>query len=310
MAAGGDQRGYGGGIAMFGDGILSITNSTVTGNYASFSGGGISKGEITIANSIVAGNASGLFDPDIDVAVTSNGHNLFGSEVEGFVGGDLVNLAARFLFAETAPIAGTDVPGGVLGDNGGLTETVALIDLAINPAIGRAQPNALFLDQRGEPRPSPDGHPDIGAFELEPSHGIKRGTGGGEHLAGSSDGEALFGLSGRDRLYGRAGNDLLDGGPGSDWLHAGNGGDVMIGGGAADRFASVLAHTAGRAPPISSSTSRPGKAISSICASSMPTRIARAIKAPLHWPARLHRRRPGPRSSGRWPHGNQGQPRP
>ena len=113
---------------------------------------------------------------------------------------------------------------------------MALIDSSINPAIGRAQPNALFLDQRGEPRPSPDGHPDIGAFELEPSHGIKRGTGGGEHLAGSSDGEALFGLSGHDRLYGRAGNDLLDGGPGSDRLHAGKGGDVMIGGGAADLF--------------------------------------------------------------------------
>ena len=114
-----------------------------------------------------------------------------------------------------------------------ITETVALLDSATNPAIGRGEPNDVVRDQRDAPR---DGQWDIGAFELEPSHGIKRGTGGGEHLAGSSDGEALFGLSGHDRLYGRAGNDLLDGGPGSDRLHAGKGGDIMIGGGAADLF--------------------------------------------------------------------------
>ena len=63
----------------------------------------------------MAGNAAGIFDPDIDVAVTSNGHNLFGSEVEGFVGGDLVTLAAAVLFAETAPIAGTDVSAACSG---------------------------------------------------------------------------------------------------------------------------------------------------------------------------------------------------
>jgi Ca2+-binding RTX toxin-like protein len=156
--------------------------------------------------------------------------------VSGSIAGDLENIAAQSVFAATAPTAGTDASGGVLADNGGPTETVALLDAVANPALARGEPNDLDTDQRGEPRPPSGGSPDIGAFELEQSHATVAGTVAGERLWGSRDDEALIGRSGNDRLHGRAGDDLLDGGAGCDRLHAGQGSDVLIGGADADRF--------------------------------------------------------------------------
>ena len=231
-----DPRGGAGGIFSVG-GVVSLTDSTLTGNYAALLGGGVSAQSIKVANSIVVGNAAKLLGPDINGRVTeSNGHNLFGSDVDGNVPGDLESVAPETVFARTAPIPGTTVSSGVLGPNGGFTETVALLDASTNPALGRGEGIAdITIDQRGEPRPS-TGNPDIGAFELEQSHATAVGTAGVKLLQGSSDSEALLGLSHDERLHGRGGNDLLDGGAGHDRLHAGKGGDVLIGGADADRF--------------------------------------------------------------------------
>ena len=241
-----ELRGYGGGIGIIGDGAVSIVDSTITGNYAGFQGGGISGGTVTIANSIVVGNAALVFDPEIDTAIAaSNGRNLFGEGV-ATKAGDLGNLTADTIFATTAPVLALDVLGGVLADNGGPTQTVAPLDSTANPAIGRALPNDLTTDQRGEPRPSPDGHADIGAFELEPAHGILRGAAGVTLLAGTGDGEALLGRAHAETLRGSGGHDLLDGGKGADRLLGGPGGDVLVGGGGPDRF--VIAQAGHSAP--------------------------------------------------------------
>ena len=60
----------------------------------------------TIANSIVAGNSS-LGAPDISFIGTSNGLNIFGSEVYGMLPSDRENVPVSALFA------------GGLADNGG-----------------------------------------------------------------------------------------------------------------------------------------------------------------------------------------------
>ena len=86
----------------------------------------------------------------------SNGHNIFGSDVDG----------ARRAISRTCPRA--SLFAGGLADNGGPTQTIALRDAPDNPALGRADPaDAPATDQRGVARPQPEGtDPDIGAFEL------------------------------------------------------------------------------------------------------------------------------------------------
>jgi Ca2+-binding RTX toxin-like protein len=250
--SGSDQlRGYGGGVGIIGDGTASIVASTITGNYAGFQGGGISGGMVSLANSIVVGNAALVFGAEIDGAtIESNGRNLFGEGV-ATKSGDLVNLTADTIFATTAPILALDVLGGVPGDNGGPTQTVALLDSATNPALGRALPNDLTTDQRNEPRPGAGGHPDIGAFELEQSHDVVEGAPGNRLLRGSGEHEALLGLSHDEVLRGHRGHDLLDGGDGADRLQGGPGGDVLIGGGGPDRFVfRVAAHSAPAGPDL------------------------------------------------------------
>ena len=252
-----------GGVSSTGD--VSFTDSTLTGNVArSFGVVSVEDGRLTFANSIMVGNFSGG-DPDINGSLTeSNGHNLFGTAVRGTIAGDLENIAAQSVFAATAPIAGTSVSGGVLADNGGPTETVALLDASTNPALGRGGAIAsLTTDQRGEPRPAVN--PDIGAFELEQSHATAVGTPGVKLLQGSSDSEALLGLSHDERLYGRGGDDLLDGGAGHDRLHAGKGGDVLIGGGPCRPVHPRCGRrTVSRASPTRSSTSRSARVTGSL----------------------------------------------
>lgn len=109
-----------------------------------------------LANSIVAGNISAEQGADVTGLVeASNGHNIFGSSVDGAGAGDLQNAPAILLFA------------GELADNGGPTPTIALRDDPSNPALGGADPwDAPATDQRGVARPSPAGtDPDVGAFE-------------------------------------------------------------------------------------------------------------------------------------------------
>lgn len=161
----------------------SLVNTTVTGNIADDEdddggrGGGIyhGGGTVTVQNTILAGNidrTSTPFErwPDCIGTLTSGGYNLVGNlgnpvapcQLTGDTTGNLTGIPAKL---------------DVLQDNGGATETHAL--LAGSPAIDHI-PNGtngcgtdpLDEDQRGVARPQGEGACDIGAFELVPSYRI------------------------------------------------------------------------------------------------------------------------------------------
>jgi len=143
------------------NGTLVINNSTFSGNTASGGkGGGIFnlKGStVLLQNSIVANNSGG----NCSGTVTSHGYNLSSDSSCDFGGvGDLNNTDPRL---------------GRLQNNGGLTDTMAL--LPGSPAIDAGNPGGctdgqghlLKTDQRGMPRPDKEdsGGCDIGAYESQ-----------------------------------------------------------------------------------------------------------------------------------------------
>lgn len=248
-----DFYGYGAtaGIAVVG-GSLSLSSSTVTGNtsegYAGGPGGILVAGDVSIANSIVSGNfGSYLSEPQAsdvenDGSVTSNGRNIFGTNVAGSVAGDLENVEASRIFASIDP----DTGGGQLALNGGPTRTAALRDAVDNPALSGAAPAASgAVDQRGAARPQPGtSNPDIGAFELNQTalsttassnNDVLTGTAAANTLAGLAGADLVSGRGGDDRLYGNDGSDTLRGGAGNDLLEGGLGRDVLDGGAGRDR---------------------------------------------------------------------------
>jgi Ca2+-binding RTX toxin-like protein len=232
---------YGGGIFAEG-GSLALVGSTVTGNivgnYYTPGGGGVhSTGQLNVNNSIVAGNFREygdyrVADDLVGAIASSNGHNIFGSDVDGAIAGDLENIAADRLFAAIDP----DTGGGMLALNGGPTPTVALRNAADNPALGGADPaGSGSTDQRGTTRPSPaSSNPDIGAFELNQTGISTKPSAGNDVLTGTAAANTLSGLAGNDLLLGLGGNDKLNGNDGSDTLRGGLGNDTLDGGNGLD----------------------------------------------------------------------------
>lgn len=146
----GNQSVYGGAISNYGGFI--IQSSTIAGNQA-YEGGGFYGGgsNAKFENSIIAENSATFFGADLVDSFVSLGHNIVSSTAgnSGFGAvGDLLNVDPML-----APLA----------DNGGPTQTRAL--LVGSPAIDAANPlTAPAVDQRGVARPFGAG-PDIGAFE-------------------------------------------------------------------------------------------------------------------------------------------------
>jgi hypothetical protein len=153
----GNNSRSGGGI--YNGGTLKVNNSTVSEN-SSISGGGIlnKSGTATLQNTIVAnqvqgGNCSGT--------MTSNGYNLSSDNT--------------CKFNNTGDLSNTDPLLGPLQNNGGPTQTQAL--LSGSPAIDAGNPNGctdgnghlLKTDQRGAPRHDKEdtGGCDMGAFERQ-----------------------------------------------------------------------------------------------------------------------------------------------
>ena len=111
----------GGGILVVNGAIVTITSSTIVGNAAQLSGGGLATGagQIKLRNTIVARNtAIGAPFPDLSGNVTSNGYNFIGNSK----GGSIVATTGDQVGSEAAPI---DPLLGPLQDNGGPTLTRA-----------------------------------------------------------------------------------------------------------------------------------------------------------------------------------------
>jgi hypothetical protein len=186
---------YGGAVTNNNAATVSIKHSTVSLNnarggnsgvdqpgvdkplkpVAEGTGGGIrvGPGSVTVENTIIAGNtaANGTGDttnaptpgPDVDGAVTDNGHNLLG------------NTTDATGFNSPSDLTGVNPMLAALADNGGPTETMAL--QPGSPAIDAGTAAGAMFDQRGRLRTYDDpgvtnaatsDGTDIGAFEAQP----------------------------------------------------------------------------------------------------------------------------------------------
>ncbi|MFH8492637.1 choice-of-anchor Q domain-containing protein [Streptomyces coeruleorubidus] len=169
----GSLGGYGGGIDIRGLGTVQILNSTITRNSSTDGGGGINiapayldslpapipdivdlpLGRMTLRNSIIAGNTIDGAPGDCKKAfatIASQGNNIDGD--------GSCRLSAPGDLPSRAPLVGP------LADNGGPTDTVAL--LPGSPALDAAD-GCPATDQRGVARPQ-GAACDIGAYERRP----------------------------------------------------------------------------------------------------------------------------------------------
>ena len=144
--SGNTSTGPGGGIRNEGAGTVALLNATISGNSAGAAGGIDHSGQsTTLRNAIVAGNTP----TDCQGPVLSFGSNLDGD--------NSCNLIAP------GDVAGGNAGLGPLADNGGLTQTHALLpgSAAINAGNDGVAP---AIDQRGVARVGPS---DIGDFEFQ-----------------------------------------------------------------------------------------------------------------------------------------------
>jgi hypothetical protein len=186
--------GYGGGI-WGSSGTVALIDSTVSGNNVPGSGGGVmmAGGTLTLTNSIVAGNA-GASGNDIagsnGPAVILDGGNILGSSPAGAGSVDTTNgdatqidgasaAALATVFATVGNDPNTGVLSGLLADNGGPVDTIAInpTGIANNGGVAADLPadttdinhngntaELLPVDARGQPRVTGTSV-DIGAFE-------------------------------------------------------------------------------------------------------------------------------------------------
>ena len=193
--AGNNQSATGGGIGNY-SGTLTINNSTISGNiasatcdycYATASGGGIyqSGTTVTINNSTISSNSAASHDGSYGGGVSGTvtlqnsivANNSSGGNCYGTMTSDGYNLSSdgTCKFSGTGDLNNTDPKLGHLQNNGGATQTEAL--LSGSPAIDAGNPSGctdgnghlLKTDQRGKPRPDKEdsGGCDMGAYERQ-----------------------------------------------------------------------------------------------------------------------------------------------
>jgi hypothetical protein len=143
----GNRAGTTGGGLEAGSGVLELNNVTLAQNTAASAGGLHSTATVHVTNTILAENTGG----NCGGSISSSGTNLDTGSSCTFAGpGDLSGLPAQL---------------GPLQDNGGFSETHAL--LAGSPALETGNDlSCRPTDQRGIARPQ-GMHCDLGAFEAE-----------------------------------------------------------------------------------------------------------------------------------------------
>ncbi len=175
--SGNTAGGLGGGMVNFGTSI--VANSTFRGNSALAGGGIENDGTLTVMNSTFSGNSvansgSGIYNSSTGtlhyantiVANAASGNDCFSN---GTIGTNTQNLVENGSTC-SASLSG-DPLLGALDDNGGATQTFALLggSAAIDAGDDATCAAALVggLDQRGVARPNGP-HCDIGAYEVDP----------------------------------------------------------------------------------------------------------------------------------------------
>ena len=217
------------GIENFG--TVNLNNNTIANNTGGLGGGGIRNfGTANITSNLVANNTgANLGDISGDGETISGGNNLVGNanDVSGLADTDITDV---------------DPLLGELQDNGGATQTIALLE--DSPAIDAgSNPDNLTTDQRGDGFDRTVGDAiDIGAFEVQDVNNpdnpdnpnlsiddIFPGTDGDDLYNGLGGNDLIFGGDGNDTLFGGAKDDTLSGGAGDDILRGGNGNDLLDG---------------------------------------------------------------------------------
>ncbi len=165
----GNSAAVGGGLNNYG--TANLTGCTLSGNSASLEGGGLTSyggsspaGPANLVDTIVAGNTDTSGASDIGGSDVSGSNNLIGT---GGSGGLANGVDGNIVLTSL-----TDLGLAPLGNNGGPTQTMAL--LPGSPAIGAGviadypgTTTPITTDQRGEPLDSPN--PDIGAYQTQGS---------------------------------------------------------------------------------------------------------------------------------------------
>lgn len=151
----------GGGIASF-DGVFTLSNSTVSGNAADTGGGGVyTNSDLTLVRSLISGNTA-TTGPEITAFyLSADDHNLFGHSS---------NAGGYGFMPDASDLIPSQPLGAILGalaNNGGPTQTHALVTIPSSPAIDASPDDAdcQAADQRGVTRPQGLAC-DIGAFEV------------------------------------------------------------------------------------------------------------------------------------------------
>jgi hypothetical protein len=219
-----------------------VAHSTITDNTAAYNGGGIYNGYygiLILSRTLVSGNTA-PFGPElanIDLVLADN-FNLFG--VAGDAG------VVGFPLGPTDVVPGPEVQlhnilDLTLQDNGGPTQTHALVPGSPARNASPADADCPPTDQRSVPRPQ-GARCDIGAVEQGPvvlcdgQVATLVGTSGDDMLMGTPGADVIHGLGGNDILHGLGGDDLLCGGDGDDTLRGGAGNDTLLGGRGQDRL--------------------------------------------------------------------------
>ncbi len=154
---------YGGGL-YFQKYTATIINSTICENSCGYlnGGGGIGAEDVTLSikNTILANNTGGASNNDFDnyySTVIDNGSNIveYSNEYTWSATGDITG--------EQANLFGTGQATQTLADNGGPTQTLAILEGSVATGAG-IWDASITTDQRGESRSDP---PTIGAFEYQ-----------------------------------------------------------------------------------------------------------------------------------------------